>query len=249
MSKAKNTGSGHSAGVTSFVMSLGPPQQLPPGPRVRCFFDFSIGSTPAGRVIFELYNDKVPKTVENFRALCTGEKGIGKTTNKKLHYEGSIFHRVIKGFMIQGGDFSRGDGTGGESIYGGNFEDEAFPFPHDRAFLLSMANCGPNSNGSQFFITTNPAEHLNKKHVVFGCVVDGQDVIRKIENVRTNQKDKPLTPVLVSKSGELVLVKKKEEDIHEKEEKEAKKKSKKKAWKIGIGVGIGVGVGIGFGFR
>jgi len=127
--------------------------------------------------------------------------------------------------MLQGGDFSRGDGTGGESIYGGNFKDEAFPFGHERAFLLSMANCGPDTNGSQFFITTNPAEHLDKKHVVFGCVIDGQDVVRSIENVRTGRNDKPNEPVVIQRCGELELVKKK--DQPEEKGSKDKKKSKK----------------------
>lgn len=119
--------------------------------RPRCFFDVKFG-LHSGRIVFELFADKVPKTCSNFRFLCSGEKGIGKTTDKPLYYKNVIFHRVVKDFMIQGGDFSNGNGTGGESIYGGTFEDEGFHFKHDKPFLLSMANRGKNTNGSQFFM-------------------------------------------------------------------------------------------------
>ncbi|KAK8725577.1 hypothetical protein OTU49_010625 [Cherax quadricarinatus] len=122
------------------------------GHRIRCFFDIEIDGIPSGRVIFELFSDVCPKTCENFRALCTGEMGEGKTTSKPLHYRGVKFHRVIKDFMIQAGDFSAGNGTGGESIYGGQFEDENFDMDHSDPFLLSMANRGKDTNGSQFFI-------------------------------------------------------------------------------------------------
>lgn len=120
--------------------------------RPRCFFDVEVGELNVGRIIFELYADLCPITVENFRALCTGEKGLGKTTGKPLHYKGIIFHRVVKDFMVQGGDFSVGNGTGGESIYGGTFDDENLDIKHDKPFLLSMANRGKNTNGSQFFM-------------------------------------------------------------------------------------------------
>lgn len=120
--------------------------------RPRCFFDIEVGGLPMGRIIFELFSDLCPITCENFRALCTGEKGIGKTTGKPLHYKGIIFHRVVRDFMIQGGDFSVGNGTGGESIYGGTFADENFELKHDKPFLLSMANRGKDTNGSQFFV-------------------------------------------------------------------------------------------------
>ncbi|KAL2022025.1 hypothetical protein VTK56DRAFT_6265 [Thermocarpiscus australiensis] len=169
--------------------------------RSRVFFDITIGGQPAGRITFELYNDVVPKTAENFRALCTGEKGVGKA-GKPLHYKGSIFHRVIKQFMIQGGDFTAGNGTGGESIYGAKFEDENFELKHDRPFLLSMANAGPGTNGSQFFITTVATPHLDGKHVVFGEVLSGKSVVRKIENLRT-QADKPIKDAVIADCGEL----------------------------------------------
>lgn len=120
--------------------------------RFRCFFDISISGLPSGRILFELFNDVVPKTCENFRSLCTGERGLGATTNKPLHYQGVLFHRVVKDFMIQGGDFSNGNGTGGESIYGGTYEDENFELKHDAGYLLSMANRGKDTNGSQFFM-------------------------------------------------------------------------------------------------
>jgi len=170
--------------------------------RTRVFFDIAIGGNPAGRVAFELYDDIVPKTTENFRALCTGEKGASKE-GKPLHYKGSIFHRVIKGFMIQGGDFTRADGTGGESIYGEKFEDENFERIHDKPFLLSMANAGPGTNGSQFFVTTVPTPHLDKKHVVFGEVISGKSIIREIENLKTQSGDKPYQDAMIVDCGEL----------------------------------------------
>ncbi|KAF7861504.1 hypothetical protein EAF04_008067 [Stromatinia cepivora] len=171
-------------------------------PRSRVFFDISIGTSPQGRITFELYDDITPKTAENFRALCTGEKGVGKT-GKPLSYKGSGFHRVIKQFMIQGGDFTAGNGTGGESIYGVKFDDENFIEKHDRPFLLSMANAGPGTNGSQFFITTVPTPHLDGKHVVFGQVLSGKSIVRKVENMPTQAGDKPNKEVTITDCGEL----------------------------------------------
>ncbi|XP_062143802.1 peptidyl-prolyl cis-trans isomerase CYP63-like isoform X2 [Alnus glutinosa] len=164
------------------------------------FVDLSIDGDPVERIVIELFADVVPKTAENFRALCTGEKGIGKSTGKPLHYKGSYLHRIIKGFMAQGGDFSRGDGTGGESIYGGKFADENFRLKHDEAGLLSMANCGLNTNGSQFFITFKRQPHLDGKHVVFGKVVKGIEILKKIEQAGTAE-GKPGRPVKIVDCG------------------------------------------------
>ncbi|KAL4781472.1 cyclophilin-like domain-containing protein [Aspergillus varians] len=169
--------------------------------RPRVFFEIQIGQQNAGRIALELFNDVVPKTADNFRALCTGEKGVGKQ-GKPLSFKGSIFHRVIKQFMIQGGDFTAFNGTGGESIYGEKFPDENFDLKHDRPFLLSMANSGPGTNGSQFFITTVPTPHLDGKHVVFGEVLNGKSLVRKIENLPT-QADKPQADVTIVDCGEL----------------------------------------------
>jgi len=172
--------------------------------RPRVFFDITTGGLAAGRIVCELFSDVVPKTSENFRALCTGEKGIGKL-GKPLHYKGSTFHRVIKGFMIQGGDFTAGNGTGGESIYGEKFDDENFEMKHTAPMVLSMANAGPNTNGSQFFIATKQTSHLDGRHVVFGRVIKGVNVVRKIENVLTGEQDKPIFSVTIVDCGELIL--------------------------------------------
>ncbi|KAF8311708.1 hypothetical protein DL93DRAFT_2168817 [Clavulina sp. PMI_390] len=176
--------------------------------RPRIFFDFSLENEPIGRVVFELFDDVVPKTVENFRCLTTGEKGVSPQTQIPLSYKGSIIHRSIANFMIQGGDFTKKNGTGGESIYGGIFADENFDLPVDAAGLLVMANRGANTNGSQFFITLAPCPHLTKKHVVFGRVVKGNEIITKVSEVPTDAKNRPTRPVIISNCGELVLKKK-----------------------------------------
>ncbi|TFK40089.1 cyclophilin-like domain-containing protein [Crucibulum laeve] len=171
----------------------------------RVFLDFSVNNEPVGRVIFELFKDTAPRTAENFRALCTGEKGLSVAGNP-LYYRGSIVHRSIKDFMIQAGDFTKRNGTGGESIYGGTFADENLIHPLDSEGLLCMANKGPDTNSSQFFITLRECEHLNGKHVVFGKVIRGyNEVIKRLAEVPVDEKNRPTVPILISNCGELEL--------------------------------------------
>ncbi len=161
----------------------------------RCFMDITADGKPLGRIVVELRSDVVPKTAENFRALCTGEKGFG--------YKGSPFHRIIPQFMCQGGDITKGNGTGGKSIYGETFADENFKLKHTGPGTLSMANAGPNTNGSQFFLCTVLTDWLDGKHVVFGKVVEGMDVVKKMDGFGTKPNGTPTAKILVADCGQL----------------------------------------------
>jgi peptidylprolyl isomerase len=188
---------------TTMTATYAPPVATnPANPKV--FFDITIGGQAAGRVVFELFADAAPLTAENFRALCTGEKGAG-VSGLPLHYKGSSFHRIIPNFMCQGGDFTNHNGTGGQSIYGAKFADETFAGKagvHTGPGILSMANAGPNTNGSQFFICTVQTPWLNGRHVVFGQVVEGFDVVKKMEAVGS-QSGRTSQAVIIADCGQL----------------------------------------------
>ena len=167
----------------------------------KVFFDVEIDGISQGRIVFGLFGDTVPKTTENFRALCTGGKGQGNS-GKPLAFKDSKFHRIIDGFMAQGGDFTNGNGTGGESIYGEKFNDENFQVKHTKKHLLSMANAGPNTNGSQFFITFKETPWLDGRHVVFGEVLEGGNIVDALEKIGS-RSGTPSKPAKIADAGEL----------------------------------------------
>ncbi|XP_074651501.1 peptidyl-prolyl cis-trans isomerase 5-like [Tubulanus polymorphus] len=193
-------------GALLFLILPTSPQGAANGPKVteKVYFDITIGGEPAGKIVIGLFGKTVPKTAENFATLAEGKKKAGSQT---LTYVDSKFHRVIKDFMIQGGDFTRGDGTGGRSIYGEKFADENFKLKHYGAGWLSMANSGADTNGSQFFITTVKTKWLDGRHVVFGKVLEGMSVVRKIEQSKTGANDRPEKDVVISASGRMKVEK------------------------------------------
>ena len=183
--------------VLAILLSLAISQRI----TNKVFFDISISNVKVGRIVIGLFGEDVPKTVANFKALCTGEYGMG-VSGKPLHYKGSIFHRIIPEFMIQGGDITERNGTGGESIYGFKFRDENFTLKHTEPGILSMANAGPDTNSSQFFITTVKTDWLDGHHVVFGKVIDGRDLVKEIESLGSRDGT-PSAIVKIENSGEL----------------------------------------------
>ena len=204
-------GSGAMANLSLFkkkftsAMTEGLPVKAP-NPWV--FFDISIGGKAAGTLIFELRQDLVPMASENFRCLCSGKmekKSVNKSLGKRLHFKGTRFHRILPGVMLQGGDVIRGDGTAGESIYGDTFEDENFLLRHTGPGVLSMANSGPDSNSSRFFLSTAKTEWLDEKHVVFGYVLQGHDVLRKMEAEGNPVTGAPRVPVVIEDCGECTV--------------------------------------------
>eukprot|EP00418_Pyrodinium_bahamense_P078314 CAMPEP_0179060360 /NCGR_PEP_ID=MMETSP0796-20121207/25827_1 /TAXON_ID=73915 /ORGANISM="Pyrodinium bahamense, Strain pbaha01" /LENGTH=481 /DNA_ID=CAMNT_0020757143 /DNA_START=87 /DNA_END=1532 /DNA_ORIENTATION=+ len=180
----------------------------------RVYLDIAIGNRAGGRVLFELFADVTPRTAENFRGLCTGEYGQGRTTKRPLSYIGCSFFRSVKGVLVQSGDFQFNNGDGGESVYGGTFNDEDFSRRHTQGGILSMANRGRNSNGSQFFITLKRHPLLDGKHIVFGQVIGGMDVIRAIGQVPTDRDEKPRVPVTIVGSGEVGRANKSPANLH-----------------------------------
>merc|ERR1712241_1427434 len=167
----------------------------------KVYFDISIDDQDTGRIVFGLFGNTVPKTVKNFSTLCDGSAGVGNA-GKPLHFQGSDFHRIIPGFMAQGGDFTAGNGTGGESIYGNKFADENFTLKHSKPHLLSMANAGPNTNGSQFFITFKETPWLDGRHTVFGEVLDGFNVVDKLETIGSGS-GKTSKEIKIADSGKI----------------------------------------------